>query len=186
MAFFALLGVFAAVACATEGDAGHEEPPVPGPPADAAGTADASDAADAGMDASPCSTSGLCTVSVGLDTRTNVVAISGSSAKDVWAVGSTRTVLHFDGAAWEKTTIEADASAFTMRAVWLGGEGDVWIADGPAIRHSTGWEGPNVTAWTSIVQSQPPSAISGKGGTVAVGSQQGFAPVAICSGWGDG
>lgn len=170
----------AAAACATADESDPKSPSVDGqkvPPAEAP-DADAAviDAGDSDVDAGPCSDSGLCTFPAPIDTRVNVTSISGSGPNDVWAVGSSRTILHYDGSAWEKTEIVAETSGpVTMRAVWLGGADDVWIADGLFVRHSTGWKG-NATEWTSWMgaagdSSGLPMAITGSGGRVFVGRQ---------------
>jgi hypothetical protein len=198
----ASLGAAAALACAaTEGDPVLAED-TPSVVLDAA--RDQTDAADAGPDAAKvpdaprCSTAGLCRVPVPIDTRINVTSLSGSGANDVWAVGTDRTILHYAGTVWEKANaIPSDAAAFTMRAVWVGGPTDVWIADGPTIRHTTGWKGPSATEWTSTVlvgaAASSPSAISGKNGAVVIGRQlvnpstvKREDAIVTCRGWGDG
>lgn len=186
----ALLG--AAGACATADDSGVESPVAdeklpPSEPTDAGG---APDAGEHTVDAGPCSDSGLCLVPAPIDTRINVVSIAGSGPNDVWAVGSSRTILHYDGTGWEKTEIPADAGQVTMRTVWLGGPADVWIADGLFIRHSTGWKG-SATEWTSWMVATGdsnglPTTISGTGGRVFIGRQvsraRPAAPFVTCTG----
>ena len=190
-----LLVAETALACAGEGELEPEREGVPDASAEVADAGDAGDGADAAdaADADPCSASGLCIVPVPIDTRVNVTSVSGSGAKDVWAVGTARTTLHYDGAVWEKAdTIPYDAAPFTMRAVWVGGPNDVWVADGPTIHHSTGWKGPSATVWESSVLAgtyTAPTAISGNDGRVIIGRQISNqfddyeAAIVTCSGW---
>ena len=118
-----------------------------------AGASHASDAgsvADADADANPCSSAGLCIAPVAIDPTVTLRSVWGSSASDVYAVGSAGTIVHYDGTAWETSVpIEPDGSAyFPLRSVWLAHPGDVWIADGLRIRHGTGWMGPTATTWS--------------------------------------
>jgi len=169
----------AAMACASQGEPQAGAVPEENLLARDATTnaADAPPPVDAGADradAGPCAASGLCTVFVPIDERVNVTSVSGSGVNDVWAVGTERTILHYDGVAWEKAkAIEYDASPFTMRAVWAPAPDDVWITDGPLLRHTTGWKGPNDTEWTSTALAGSltvsPSSIGGKDGRVFVG-----------------
>ena len=180
LALLVLFGTVAATACATSEDqAPVEVPPVvilePGP-AEMPDASDASDASDAGveMPADPCSTSGLCIVQAPIDTQINVTSIWGSGPSDVWAVGTNRTILHYDGKAWEKAAPLTDAvTPFTMRSVWLNGPNDVWIAAGPRIYHSTGWNGPSGTEWTStsFLDGAGITAIRGLNGRVLIARQ---------------
>ena len=162
---------------------------------------DASDAqdVDAGqrpdrVDAGTCSPSGLCVADVPIDTQINVTAIRGTSSNDVWAVGTNRTVVHYDGKVWEKAAPMPDeVTPFTIRSVWLGGPNDVWLAAGPIVYHSTGWNGPSGTAWTSalFIDGTSVSAIAGMDGTVLLARQvsndfwASYPALVTCSGWAD-
>jgi hypothetical protein len=196
IAVLAPLGAAVVLACANEGDQLPVEDPTDASrsviePQDA--DADAAEDADAAP-TDPCSASGLCIVPAPIDGRINVTSLSGSGPNDVWGVGTDRTIVHYNGAVWEKAdTIPSDGASFTMRAVWVGGPGDVWVADGPAVRHSTGWKGPSGTEWTSFVvgkQTETATGISGKGGTVVIARQLWGSfddwgpPIVACSGWG--
>ena len=189
-----------AAACATSDDtapsneiepvileAGSTEP-------DATGAADM----DAGhrrpdlVDAGTCSASGLCVVSAPVDTQINVTSIRGSGPNDVWAVGTNRTILHYDGKVWEKAApLKDEVTPFTMRAVWLGGPDDVWVAAGSVLYHSTGWNGPSGTAWRSalFIDGTSVSAIAGTSGTVLLARQVNndfwttFPALMTCRGW---
>ena len=178
---FPTVGAMAVLACAADVDVelGNEQPPsLLDGGADTAAPDVMSDAPDAG-NVERCSASGLCIVEAPIDTRINVTSVSGSGPNDVWAVGTGRTIIHYNGSVWEKASpIPYDAAAFTMRAVWVGGPSDVWIADGPLVRHSTGWKGPSATEWqatplagNAAVPLATPGAISGKDGTVVIGRQ---------------
>ncbi len=187
-----LLGAAAACATAENGVAEPPETDVKVPvdvPSDAGAAVDASDAS---VDAGPCSSAGLCIVPAPIDGLVNVTSISGSGPTDVWAVGSNRTVLHYDGSAWDKTVIvDEKIASVTMRAVWVGGPADVWIADGLYIRHSTGWKA-NATEWTTWMGATGdmnglPMAISGVAGRVFIGRQVSGAfapppPIVTCTG----
>jgi len=196
VARFLALGVLplaAAGACATQAAFDPEEPPPQGPDASAEATSpvDAGPSEDVQSDAGPCSTSGLCKVPAPIDTRINITSIHGSGPNDVWAVGTDRTILHYDGAVWEKAAaVDAGTSPYTLRSVWVGAPDDVWIADGPSIVHSEGWKGPLDTVWSSarLTGTAVPSAIHGMGGTVAIARQIGRseAYLVTCSGWADG
>lgn len=187
------VGAAAAIACASESDVelGEELSSILDAAWDAGQASDGGgDGADGG-DGDRCSDSGLCIVPAPIDTRINVTSISGSGTNDVWAVGTARTILHYNGALWEKAdTIPFDASTFTMRAVWAGGPSDVWVIDGPVLRHSTGWKGPSSTEWSTahpVPSGGLPAAISGANGAVTValhlvGPEQ--PTIVMCRGWG--
>jgi len=200
IAFFPTAGAMAVLACAADVDVelGNEQPPSLLDGGVEAAAPDAiSDAQDAG-NVQRCSASGLCIVEAPIDTRINVTSVSGSGPNDVWGVGTSRTIIHYNGSAWEKASpIPNDAASFTMRAVWVGGPSDVWIADGPMVRHSTGWKGPSATEWeatsltgTAGVTLATPGAISGKDGTVVIGRQlphgsdEYETPMVTAAGWG--
>jgi hypothetical protein len=78
--------------------------------------------------------------------------IAGSSANDIWVVGSAPVAQHFDGSAW--TAIAAPGSS--RHAVWVNSPGDVWMSgfNTPA-QH---WDG---TAFTEA----PPGGLKSIGAT---------------------
>jgi hypothetical protein len=194
-------GAAIAAACATTDDtAPSNEVPQVSLEAGSSETPDAADASDvdAGhrpadrVDAGTCSASGLCVVNAPVDTQINVTSIRGSGPNDVWAVGTNRTIVHYDGKVWEKAAPMTDeVTPFTMRAVWLGGPDDVWIAAGPILYHSTGWNGPSGTAWSSafFMDGTSVSAIAGMSGTVLLARQvlndfwTTFPSLVTCRGW---
>ncbi|MBN9163970.1 MAG: hypothetical protein J0I07_23585 [Myxococcales bacterium] len=163
-------------------------------------TPDAADAADADaghrrpdlVDAGTCSASGLCVVNAPVDTQINVTSIRGSGPNDVWAVGTNRTVVHYDGKVWEKAApLTDEVTPFTMRAVWLDGPSDVWIGAGSILYHSTGWNGPSGTAWSSatFIDGTSVNAIAGMNGNVLLARQVNndfwttFPALMTCRGW---
>src|SRR5262249_33282380 len=108
------------------------------------GAAEASADGDAGGGASACSGSDLCIVPAPIDSAVVLTSVWGSSANDVYAVGSDSTIVHYDGTTWEEAArmVPDGSTSFTLQSVWLDRQGDVWIADGNRIRHGTGWNGP--------------------------------------------
>lgn len=173
------------IACAADGTEKAEPAPDAAPvEAPDAMAHDAGPAADTGTETGPCSPSGLCTVpSADLARGVKLTSIWGSSNSDVWAVGSGGTVLHYDGATWEKAdpagATPHASDSYTLRSVWLERPDDVWIADGQSIRHTTGWKGPSATEWSFVsLQSGQctPASIRGIGGRVWVAN-------GLVSGW---
>lgn len=196
-----VVSIVAPLACATEGEAGPEE--APDAASDSPATTDASGERDAETDGptdagfEPCAVSGLCVVPAPIDTSINLVSIWGSGAADVWAVGTDRTIVHYDGAAWERHVIADETSSpFTMRAVWVGRSKDVWIADGLSLRRSIGWKG-SATEWSTYRFYPPgtgagngPFGLSGRDGNVWIArfGWLDFDPAGTlikCSGWGE-
>jgi hypothetical protein len=180
-AAFALAAV--AVACAEEGESTTEPTAEPHviPGEDAASRDDASsdgDApADAGVEAGPCSPAGICRTAIPVDERVSLASVWGSGPSDVWAVGTAGTILHYDGAKWEKADLDAQdaGSPFTLRGVWLDRPDDVWILDGMRLRHTTGWNGTTGTDWKLFTYAQTsavPSSIAGKDGTIFMTRQR--------------
>lgn len=122
------VGVPAIVSCADSDDDGAA------PEADASSEADAPvtppdagcDAADGACGPKPldCSATDFCPVTSPVDPRFALTAIWGSSANDVWAVGSGGTVVHFDGTTWK---LVPSGIPDTFHAVWGSGPNDVWM-----------------------------------------------------------
>ena len=50
-------------------------------------------------------------------------SVWGSGASDVWAVGDSGTILHWDGSAW---TSASSGTTFALFGVWGSGANDVW------------------------------------------------------------
>jgi hypothetical protein len=73
----------------------------------------------------------------GVGEGVDFLAVHGTSAKDVYAVGTGGTIAHFDGVGWTLELIEGDAKP-TLRGVWARGEKDVVaVGDGAAIVRRT-------------------------------------------------
>ncbi|MBN9165547.1 MAG: hypothetical protein BGO98_19715 [Myxococcales bacterium 68-20] len=166
------------IACASDGTSDEIEPaPDASVAAPDAMAPDAAPDAEAGTETGPCSPSKLCTVpSAAVEKDVKLTSVWGSSKSDVWAVGSAGTVLHYDGAKWEKADLAGPTpeagSSYTLRSVWLERPDDVWIADGHGIRHTTGWKGPSATEWSFLsfpTDQCTPTSVRGIGGTVWVG-----------------
>lgn len=200
LALLLLSSLVAAAACASTEDAAPTETPTvileAGTESPDAAAEASSEAGIEIPDAGPCSTSGVCIVPAPIDTQINVTSVWGSGANDVWAVGTNRTILHYDGNVWEKAApFEDESTDFTLRAVWLGAADDVWVGSGPVIYHSTGWKGPTATEWKTgvFIESVSVTGISGKDGRVVIARQVlnnifEYLPSAVtCRGWsGDG
>lgn len=192
-----LLGASVVLACATADNSGTSGEP---PPTirDAGNEASSEVESDASMDAGPCSSSGLCKVDVPIDGQINVMSISGAGATDVWAVGTSRSVLHYDGTTWVKSDpISTGGTPYTLRSVYVASDRDIWVTDGPMLRHTTGWKGPSATEWTSFGlegadAGAVPLALGGKGDRVYVARQvpvdapSSLPPrLVVCRGWDD-
>ena len=98
-------------------------------------------AADGDVDASGplgCDEADWCpVVSTGIDTRNALTAIWGSGKNDVWAVGSSGAVVHFDGSSWKPIPSGTNQ---TLRGVWGSGPNDVWIVSTPTlVLHGSGF-----------------------------------------------
>ena len=62
-------------------------------------------------------------------TTENLYGVWGADAKDIWAVGSSGQVIHYDGAAWQRVTLPAKTpQADSLRAIWGSGRQDIWVA----------------------------------------------------------
>jgi hypothetical protein len=76
-------------------------------------------------------------------------AVWGATATDVWAVGESGAIVHWNGAAWATS---ASGSTADLRGVWGSGARDVWaVGDAGAIVH---WDG---AAWSRV----SPPALAG-------------------------
>jgi hypothetical protein len=79
---------------------------------------------------------------VSIGTTNGLSGVSGTVESDVWAVGVSGTILHWDGSAWSSVS---SGTTNSLRGVWGSWETDVWaVGDGGTILH---WDG---TAWTSV------------------------------------
>lgn len=99
---------------------------------------------DAGADGDdrplgPCSEDGWCRVDIP-DNRAALYGIWGSSATDVWVVGSRGASFHWDGTAWSGRTATTDAGQpKPLFGVWGAGANDVWAFSTSELLHSDGW-----------------------------------------------
>ena len=93
-----------------------------------------------------CDEADFCPVTNPLDRRHSLVAVWGSSATDVWAVGSGGSILQYDGAGWKavpSTTTE------TLYGVWGTVPGEVWVVG--SFRTLLHGPGPSISqpVWTN-------------------------------------
>lgn len=101
------------------------------------------DACSAPVD--PCAGASFCPMTTGIDPRRALMGIWGSSATDVWAVGTNGTILHWDGGAWVLTASDSTQAFF---AVTGRSATDVYAVSSRAvILHSNGFAGGTAT-WT--------------------------------------
>ncbi|MBX3188015.1 MAG: hypothetical protein KF819_13415 [Labilithrix sp.] len=134
--------------------AGAEDQPPGADDASAVITSDAGDAPpdDAALEGPTCASADFCPVSVGVDPRYALTSIWGSSATDVWAVGSGGTVVHYDGATWR---LAATGIVETLHAVWGSGPTDVWVVSSASVLlHSKGAAG-GAISFTSVPAASP-------------------------------
>ena len=159
VAFAPLLALpsFALASCASTdaADARQEDASSVIQPSDA-GTPEA-DAADAAPPCEPgdrscvskvlsCEEADFCPVPNGLDRRHALTAVWGSSATDVWAVGSGGTILRNDGSGWKPV---ASGTTETLYVAWGTGPSDVWVVGSTGtILHGPG-ASPSQPVWTN-------------------------------------
>ena len=68
----------------------------------------------------------------------------GTSADDVWAVGSGGTILHWDGTAW---SFFDSGTTETLSDVWGSGASDIWAVGGYLTAVMVHWDG---NAWSKM------------------------------------
>ncbi|MBX3208405.1 MAG: hypothetical protein KF764_25390 [Labilithrix sp.] len=156
----ALLLVAVAIGARTVGCASAEpsldEPLAPEGDADSGSVVDAAapegEEAAVGEGAAPsprCSADGWCRVDMPSD-RVSLFGIWGSSAGDVWTVGSSGAVFHWNGNAWGTHRLLTDAGQQKpLFGVWGSGPNDVWVFAADEIRHSDGWNDAG-TGWSTF------------------------------------
>lgn len=108
--------------------------------ADGSPDADCTTAGDGGCTTHEltCAEADFCAVPTAVDDRYALLDVWGSSANDVWAVGSGGTVIHWDGAAWKSVPV---ASKDTLRGVGGSSANDVWIVSSlNVILHGSGFK----------------------------------------------
>ncbi|AKU93863.1 Type IV fimbrial biogenesis protein PilY1 [Labilithrix luteola] len=90
-----------------------------------------------------CSEADFCDVPTNVDLRYSLTSVWGSSANDVWAVGSGGTIVHWNGTAW--TGVDSGRKE-TFNTVWGSSATDVWIgAAFDVILRTTGVQGSSTT-----------------------------------------
>ena len=132
----AALGMSLLFACATKVELAAQDMPQPdaGPgnvisgadSADGDAAADApADVAEAGIVTGACTAGGFCFQPVPI--QTPLVAISGSSPNDVWAVGGS-TILRYRGTEWEQVYDYSGTtpSSITFTGIWATSPENVW------------------------------------------------------------
>jgi hypothetical protein len=66
-------------------------------------------------------------------TSNRLDGVWGSSASDVWAVGTAGTILHWNGSAWSASS---SGTSDSFGSIWGNGASDVWaVAGGAILRH---------------------------------------------------
>lgn len=124
---------------------------------------DAGDAsADASCDAAtencvtevvPCESVAWCMVSANVSVFDVLASVWGSGPNDVWAVGSSGTILHWDGATWTPTSSGVKNTFFR---VWGSGADDVYaVSSTDVILHSAGFQGGSAS-WKPMVPKEAP------------------------------
>lgn len=160
---------FGAVSCAGD-EPGHADdtvvqdgstlPPDARVGSDAGDTSDAAPChEDAGCSpAVPCEQARLCPVATPVSERFALTSVWGTSATDVWAVGSGGTVVHFDGRAWASVPVD---TTYTLHTV-TGSMRDVWlVSTADTVFHATGWR----SGMTAADWEKTPADTSFNGGT---------------------
>lgn len=146
-----------AAGCAASGenapaDAGPDErggETIPGSPATDASTSDGSGSDGSAPESALCSEDGWCRVEMPHD-KVALYGIWGSSANDVWAVGSGGAVFHWNGATWSQQRVLTDAGQpKPLFGIWGSGPNDVWAFGVNEIFHADGWNDA-ATVWSSI------------------------------------
>jgi hypothetical protein len=67
-------------------------------------------------------------------TDEDLLAVHGTSASDVWAVGPSKTVLHYDGARWTRQPLPADWYDYWLFDVWAAAPNDVYVVSNDLLR----------------------------------------------------
>jgi hypothetical protein len=119
----------AGATCGTDASAGAGE--------GSSGTVDGGSFMNAGGGA--CSSDGWCW-STPTPQGNPLYAISGSSASDVWAVGDSGSIVHWDGTSWTQV---ATGEHGALHGVFAAGAHDAWAVGDDAILH---WDG---AAWST-------------------------------------
>jgi hypothetical protein len=116
------------------------------------------DASDCTITIPPCDQVAWCTVPTGVSVFYELAAVWGSSASDVWAVGSGGTIIHYDGTSWTPTP---SGVRNTFYGVWGSGPNEVYVVSSTAvILRGNGMQPGGGTTWellpTPLVSSYAP------------------------------
>jgi hypothetical protein len=93
-----------------------------------------------GVESAACSVDGWCWVNA-LPQGNWLNSVWGSSATDVWAVGSGGAIVHFDGSNWSAMR---SGTSVSLSAVSGSSANDIWVVGAPSPLH---WNG---TGWSSF------------------------------------
>ncbi|OJY20027.1 MAG: hypothetical protein BGO98_01970 [Myxococcales bacterium 68-20] len=146
-----------AVGCAATGEnapahAGPDErggETLPGSPVTDASTSDGSGSDGSTPEDARCSEDGWCRVEMPND-KVALYGIWGSSANDVWAVGSGGAVFHWNGVTWSQQPLLTEAGQpKPLFGIWGSGPNDVWAFGVNEIFHADGWND-TATVWSRI------------------------------------
>ncbi len=156
---------------ATESDADPDAETDSGAPS----TIDSGEAIDAGpgdagceADSDTCTTEMLpcddvdwCPSETNLDGRLALASVWGSGPKDVWAVGTAGTVIHWNGSEWSSTPASTTQSLY---AVWGSGPNDVWIVSSPHVIFRGGGFVNGTASWSPVTPVADYATVSGSRG----------------------
>ncbi|MEA2752105.1 MAG: hypothetical protein QOI41_6248 [Myxococcales bacterium] len=94
-----------------------------------------------------CENVAWCAVPTNVSVLYTLAAVWGTSAADVWAVGSGGTIIHYDGATWTATPSGLHE---TFYGVWGSGPNDVYaVSSTQVILHGTGYAAGKAT-WNAV------------------------------------
>ena len=122
------------------------------------------------------SSQGISFVPVDAQTTARLLAVWGSSADDVWAVGARGTIRHYKTGALRFDVVDSPVTV-ALRSVWGSGPNDVWAVgdagtvihfDGAAWTVSTTGLGPNEQVNLTGVWGSGPDDVWAVGGTTAL------------------
>jgi hypothetical protein len=106
------------------------------------------DASDCTTQIVPCDEVAWCAVDTKVSVFYELAAVWGSSASDVWAVGSGGTIIHYDGNNWTPTP---SGVPNTFYGVWGSGPNDVYVVSGAAvILRGNGMQSGGGTTWNLV------------------------------------
>lgn len=118
----------------------------------------------------------------------DLTAVSARAATDVWAVGMTRTVLHYDGTTWqqaiEPSLLDRDhlfgVHALSAQDIWLVGQGGMIRRSGIATISRTSWVSQTPPGGNDLLAVHAAAS----GAAFAVGGQHDWFACINCVAWG--